>query len=323
LQVINLCVFFFFLILSNRYPNTVLDRDGNVALEVPAAGANRQRVVAADDGPGLRRHIPDTEIAAVQLKGGRGRLAGGQGADLGEAAQLAHGLVGGGREAGVQLDDLGAGDGARVADLGRDGGHDVPQVLAAADGERAGGGARGQVGRRERDAGVREGRVRQAVAKGVARLGALLVKVLVVDEVALGEVELQVGLGHECALVVVGLVLGNRVHQAARRVDGAKQHVVDGVARLLAERAAVQHARHVLVLDPGVHQAGSDGVDHDDGVVAVVSDGGHQAGTELVFAVLNLLGIGMGVLRILGAVAQLGSVTSLSTPGVQEHQAGI
>lgn len=72
--------------------------------------------------------------------------------------------------------------------------------------------------------------------------------------------------------VVVGLVLGQGVDELARGVNIAKEDIVDGVTGGLAERSAVEDTGDVLVGGPLVDKAGTDGVDDDDSVVAVVCD---------------------------------------------------
>ena len=60
--------------------------------------------------------------------------------------------------------------------------------------------------------------------------------------------------------------------QLARGVDITKQNVVDGMTRRLTERATIEYTGDVIVGSPLIEKTRSNGVDHNNSVVAVVGD---------------------------------------------------
>jgi hypothetical protein len=60
--------------------------------------------------------------------------------------------------------------------------------------------------------------------------------------------------------------------QLARGVDITKQNVVDGMTRRLTKRATVEYTGDVVVGSPLIEKTRSNGVDDNNGVVAVVGD---------------------------------------------------
>lgn len=134
-----------------------------------------------------------------------------------ETAKLAHRFVSSSREFNVQLSNLSTCDLAGVGDVCAHFCNDVPKVLASTDREIT----RSELVGKEltfwHDAdvlAVDEGSVRETEAEFVARGGVLLVKVLVVDVVALREVDC--GLFADLGVrVVVGLILGDSVDELA------------------------------------------------------------------------------------------------------------
>lgn len=197
-------------------------------LQVPATGTNMESVIASNNCPLLRRHVPDAQIATPQLEG---RFLGGPRLKLHllEPAQLPYGLISRCWELHVQLRDLSTSHIARVLQIGADLGYNVPEVLTATDSERTSSVFTGEllgVGRNVEALAKFEGRVRETKAEFVSRCNVLLVKVLVVDKITLLEVDFRL-LADSCARVVVGLVLRNGVHQLSGWVHIAKENVVD------------------------------------------------------------------------------------------------
>ena len=172
-----------------------------------------------------------------------------------ETTKLANRLASSSGELNVQLGNLSTSDLAGIGDVGAGLRNDVPQVLATTDGKIAGGELVGEelsLGGDVDLAAVLEGGIGETETKFVARSGVLLVEVLVVDIVALREIDngLLADLG---VRVVVGFVLGEGVDELARGVDIAEEHIVDSVAGRLAKRSAVEDTGDVLVSGPLVN----------------------------------------------------------------------
>jgi hypothetical protein len=67
------------------------------------------------------------------------------------------------------------------------------------------------------------------------------------------------------------------VDELARRIDIAEEDIGDGVTRRLAKRPTIEDTGNILMSGPLVEEAGADGIDNNDGVVTVVSNGVDKA----------------------------------------------
>ena len=132
---------------------------------------------------------------------------------------------------------------------------------------------------------VVEGRVTQAIAKFIDGRLVALVKVAVVNEDTLREVDLRrtvsvVGLSENLGTVVLlGLTPGEGA--LAARVDVAVENIGNGVSGFLARQASPDDSGDVGVVVPFIDQDGTGSVHNHDGVVAVFSDS-----FDHIFAVL-------------------------------------
>jgi len=268
-----------------------LHSHGAADLQVPARRTDIELVVAADNLPLLLFDVPHAKIAAPELEAcllSLSRLN----LDLMETTKLAHRLVGSSREFNVQLSNLSTSDLTGVGDVGADFDDDVPQVLTSTNSKITGGKLVGEELGLRCDVDVLavvEGSVGETEAEFVTRGGVLLIEVLVVDVVALSVCDCRL-LTDLSVRVVVGLVLGDGVDEPAGGVDVTEENVVDGVTRGLTKRSTVEDTSDVLVSDPLVKEARTDGVDDDDSVVAVVGDGADEA---TIFQLMHSSGQGV------------------------------
>ena len=128
-------------------------------------------------------------------------------------------------------------------------------------------------------AGVIEGGVAQAEAELEARLDAGLVEMAVVNEEALVKVFLREpgsGLVHEVHAVVRGL-LADGERQLPGGVYVAVENVHERIAGFLAGKSSEHDSGDVGVLDELLVEDDTDGMDDDDGVIAVGRDGLDQS----------------------------------------------
>lgn len=125
---------------------------------------------------------------------------------------------------------------------------------------------------------VRECGVRETVAKFVDGCLVELVEVAVVNENTLDEVVLRstftvVRLVDHIGRAVITTSLTPGERSLSTRVDLAVEDVGDSIARFLAGNTSPDDGSHVLMLVPGLHQDGTDGVHDYDSVVALRGNG--------------------------------------------------
>lgn len=226
-------------------------------------------VLSPQHSPLLRIHIPNTKISPPQWKAHTLRLPRLQ-HHLLKSPQLSDRLIRRSRERDIQLRHLCARHIARVGNTTRHGCNRIPEICSAADVSLALG-----IDMRQRSfvsfsrdvAAERKRGVRESVAELESRRDVVVIEPLVIQQIALGELN-HGGFG-DGKVLVVGFVLGDCVDEFARGVDGAVEDVGYGVSGGLTECARVQDAGDVGVGDPGVENARTGGGDDYDGVCAV------------------------------------------------------
>lgn len=101
--------------------------------------------------------------------------------------------------------------------------------------------------------------------------------------------------------------------QATREIDGAEENIVDGITRFLAKRPTIQNAGDVSMLNPLVNKTRSNGVDHYDCVVTIVSNGVDETAKVSIIKLKTLANI-----LILVFVSQFRTISTLSSPRIKE-----
>jgi hypothetical protein len=272
------------IIIGITCKSTHLDLDSSSQSNIPTARTNVDRVLAALQLPLLRNHIPNAQIPPSDRESD---LLSGAASDVArlEPTKL---LCRSRCNVDIQLRNFFGSHGAGVLDVHGDLVEDFPKIGRTTLGNRdlfcgvlVGVATKGF----DREIGVGESGVGQAVAELEPRSDVVLVEVPVIDVEAFGEVGLWVRTRANSSVekvAVVRLVLGDRERHTSGRRDITVKDVSDRVTDLLARQTSIDDGGDVRVLDPLINGSDASIVDDHDGVGAVGSNILYELVAELI-----------------------------------------